>query len=149
MQESEEPTAEAEPECGRGLGLVGEARVVEAELLQRLAQVLELVTVDRIEPTEDHGLGVAVAVERNLGRVAGMGDRLARSGFTHVLDAGDQVAGLARAELGDRLVVGGAHADLVGLVLGAGLHEAELVVGSQHTVHHPHRADHPAVLVEV
>ena len=43
-----------------------------------------------------------------------------------VLDAGDEVADLARAELGDRRGHRAADADLDGLVLRAGLHEPEL-----------------------
>ena len=76
------------------------------------------------------------------------GDGLARAGLAHVLDAGDEVAHLAGAQALDRHVVGRADAHLVGLVHLAGLHEAKLAVRLQPSVHHPDRADHPAVLVE-
>ena len=54
MQEAEEAAAEAEAERGRGLHLVGEARVVEAELAHRGAQVLELGGIDREQAAEHH-----------------------------------------------------------------------------------------------
>ena len=64
VQQAEEAAPEAEAERARRLGLVGERRVVEAQLLERLAQVGELVAVDRVEPAEHHRLRVAVALER-------------------------------------------------------------------------------------
>ena len=96
------PQRKPKPEGARRLGLVGEARVVEPQLLERLAQVGELVAVDRIEAAEHHRLRVAVALERLGGRAAALGDRLAGAGLADVLDAGDEVADLARARAGDR-----------------------------------------------
>ena len=64
VQQAEEAAAEPEAERARRLGLVGERRVVEPQLLQRLAQVGVLVAVDRIEAAEHHRLRVAVAGER-------------------------------------------------------------------------------------
>ena len=56
MQEAEEAAAEAEAERGGGLHLVGEGGVVEAELADRGAQVLEVGGVDRKDAAEDHRL---------------------------------------------------------------------------------------------
>ena len=64
VQQPEEPAAEAEAERARRLRLVGERRVVEPQLLERLAQVGELVAVDRVEAAEHHRLRIAVALER-------------------------------------------------------------------------------------
>ncbi len=66
-KQAEEAAAEADAQRVRGLGLEGEAGVVELELVERVAQVGQLVAVDRVEAAEDHGLGVAVAGQR-LGR---------------------------------------------------------------------------------
>ena len=68
-KQAEEPAAEADAERVGGLGLEGEAGVVELELLERVAQVGQLVAVDGVEPAEDHGLGVAVAGQRLGGAV--------------------------------------------------------------------------------
>ena len=75
--------------------------------------------------------------------------RLSGAGLAHVLDAGDQVAHLAGAEVGQRDRNGRAGADLVGLVGGAGLHEPELGAGGDGAVHHPDGADDAPVLVVV
>ena len=103
--------------------------VVELELLEGVAQVGQLVAVDRVEPAEDHGLGVAVAGQRVGGAVLGRGHRLTGAGLAHVLDPGDEVAHLARAELVHRQGVGRAHPDLFDVVHGLGLHEAQAVAG--------------------
>ena len=67
VQQPEEAAAEAEAERARGLGLVGERRVVEPQLLERLAQVGVLVALDGVEAAEDHRLRFAVARERLAG----------------------------------------------------------------------------------
>ena len=68
VQQAEEAAAEAEAERLAGLGLLGQRGVVERELLERVAQVRELVGVDREEPAEDHRLDLAVAGQRLGGR---------------------------------------------------------------------------------
>ena len=47
MEEAEKAEAEAEAQRGRGLGLVIETGVVEAELGQAVAQMLEILGIDR------------------------------------------------------------------------------------------------------
>ena len=64
VQEPEKAAAEAEAERGGGLHLVGEARVVQPELADRGAQILEVGGVDREEPAEDHRLRRAEAGQR-------------------------------------------------------------------------------------
>src|SRR5215470_5585606 len=61
MEHAEEAAAEAVAEGQRGLGLEVESGVVEAELLQGVAQALVVRVLDGVETGEDHGLGVAVA----------------------------------------------------------------------------------------
>ena len=70
VQQAEEAAAEAEAERGRGLHLVGEAGVVEAQLAHRGAQVLELGGVDREEAAEHHRLRRLEAGQRLGGRAA-------------------------------------------------------------------------------
>ena len=64
VQEAEEAAAEAEAERLRRLGLVEERRVVELELLQRVAELRVLVAVRREQAREDHRLHVLVAGQR-------------------------------------------------------------------------------------
>ena len=49
VQQAEEAAAEAEAERGRGLRLEEERRVVQPQLLERVAQLRVLVAFDRIE----------------------------------------------------------------------------------------------------
>ena len=98
VQQAEEADPEAEAERGRTLGLVGQRRVVELQLLERLAQFVEVVAVDRIEAGVDHRVGVPVATQVGLCRAVFEGDGVADAGLAHVLHAGDQVADLADAE---------------------------------------------------
>ena len=64
VQKAEKPATEPEPERLGRLGLEGEAGVVQPQLLERVAQLGKLVTVDRVEAAEHHGQRVAVALER-------------------------------------------------------------------------------------
>ena len=125
VQQPEEPAAEAEPERVGGLGLPAERRVVQGQLLERVAQVRVAVGVDREEPAEDHRLDVAVAGQ-GLGRAAELRrERVADAQLRHVLDARDEVADLAGAQLGRRDLARREEADVVDLGLGAGDHRAD------------------------
>ncbi len=84
--------------------------------LERLAQVRVFVAVDRIQPAEHHRLRIAVAGERLRGSCL-VGHGLTDLGFADVLDAGDQIPDLARAERGDRSRRGQTYADLLGVVI--------------------------------
>jgi hypothetical protein len=64
VQQAEEAAAEAEAERLRGLRLVVERGVVEVQLLQRLAQRLVLVGLDRIKAGEDLRLDFLEAGQR-------------------------------------------------------------------------------------
>ena len=125
MQQPEEAAAEAEAERGRGLHLVGEARVVEAKLAHGRAQILELGGVDREQSAEHHRDGRAEAGQRLAHRLAVVGDGVADAGVGHFLDRGGEEADLAGAELLDVHHLRREHADAVDLVGGAGAHHAD------------------------
>ena len=59
------------------LGLEGEARVVERELLQGGAEILELVMGRRKEPAEDDRHGLLIARQGGSSRTRHLGDRVA------------------------------------------------------------------------
>ena len=67
VEEAEEAAAEAEAERGAGLHLEAEGGVVEAELVEAVAELLEVVGVDREEAAEDDRLDELEAGQR-LGR---------------------------------------------------------------------------------
>ena len=96
VQQAEEAAAEAEAERVGGLRLPAQRRVVERQLLERVAQLRIVVVVHREQAAEHHRLDVAVARQR-LGRLVRLGrQRVADGELRDVLDAGDQVAHLAR-----------------------------------------------------
>ena len=132
--------------CGR-LGLEGEAGVVELQLLEGVAQVGQLVAVDRVEPAEDHRLGVLIAGEGLGGAVHGGGHRLTRAGLADVFDPGDEVADLSGAEHLHRDSYRRAHAHLLHVMHGVGLHEAETGIGVQRAVDDPDGTHDASILV--
>ena len=67
MEQAQEAAAEAEPERLGRLRLPGERGIVEDELLERVAEVLVAVGVDREEAAEDDRLDLAIAGERRRG----------------------------------------------------------------------------------
>ena len=71
------PLDPTEPERVARLGLEGDRGVVELQLVERVAQLRQLVAVDGVQPAEHHRLGVAVPRERLDGGLLGVGDRLA------------------------------------------------------------------------
>ena len=70
VEEAEEAAAEAEAQRGAGLHLEAERGVVEAQLVEAVAELLEVVGVDREEAAEDHRLDELEAGERRRRRGA-------------------------------------------------------------------------------
>src|SRR5215472_4654136 len=125
VEHAQKAAAKAVAEGERGLWLVVEGGVVEAELLQSVAQALVVRVLDGIKASEDHGLGVAVARAGRRGRAEHVGDRLAHLGVGHPLDGGGEETDLARAELFHLAHVGSEDADLLHLVRLAVRHEED------------------------
>src|SRR5439155_15392695 len=91
VEEAEEAAAEAEAQCGAGLHLEAERGVVEPELVERVAELLEVVGVDRKEAAEDHRRDQFEAGEGGGGRGLRAGDGVADPGLGDLLDlAGDE-----------------------------------------------------------
>ncbi len=101
VQEPEKAAAEAEAERRARLHLVGKAGVVQPELSDRGAQILEIRGVDRKEPAEHHRLRRPETRQRLGGRAAVVGDGVADARVRHLLDGAGEEADLARAELAD------------------------------------------------
>lgn len=70
VQQTQEATPEPETQRHRCFRLIGQRRVVEPQLVQGIAQIGVVRTVDGIQPRVDHRLGLAVAGQRLLGAVA-------------------------------------------------------------------------------
>ncbi len=145
MQEAQEPAAKAEAERGGAFHLVGEAGVVEPQLADALAQLLELGGVDREQPAEHHRLDFLVARQR-LGRAAlDRGDGVADAGLLDLLDLRGDEADLAGAQFGQLDTLGGEGADAVDEMLRAALHEAHVEALFEHPVDDAHEDDHAEI----
>ncbi len=146
VKQAEEADTEAKAERRGGLGLPDQRRIVDVQLLERVAQVLVVLVVDGEQTRVDHGLGLTVARQR---RVAGLAHEVAHVHGLRVLETGDHEADLAHAERVERELSRAAHADAVDEELLAALHHAQVVALLDLAVEDAHRGDHAAVLVEV
>ena len=148
VQQAEETAAKAEPQSLRNFRLVMQRRVVELELVERVAQRLVLIGFDRVEAREHLRLDLLETRQRR-GRGA-IGERhgVADLGGVDLLDAGDDEAYIAGGKLvaADRL--GREHAHLFATVDRARRHQQDLVLGLQHAVDDPHQHHHADVIVE-
>ena len=141
VEQAEEAAAEAEAEGGRGLHLVGEAGVVEAQLAHGGAQFLELGGVDREKAAEDDGLRRLEARQRVRGRALVLGDRVADARVGHFLDRAGEEAELARAELVDGEHLWREDAGALDEVFCVGLHHADGLALLQAPVDDAHQHD--------
>ena len=141
MQQAEEAAAEAEAQRGAGLHLVAEARVVEAKLAHRGAQILELRGIDRKQPAEHHRNGRAEAGQHFGDGFAVVGDGVADAGVGDLLDRRGDGADLARAELVDRRQLRREHAGAVDVIGRVGPHHADALALLQGAVDDAHQHD--------
>src|SRR5206468_12798972 len=126
VEEAQKPAPEPKAERGRGLHLEAERRVVEAELVEAVAELLEVVRVDREEAAEDHRLDELEAGQSLSGWPAGIGDGVADARLGDFLDLRGDEADLAGAELLQLLDLGAEAADAVDQMRRARGHEADL-----------------------
>ena len=145
VQHPEEPDPEAEAQRRGRLRLVDQRGVVELEPVERVAQGGVVGPVDRVQPGEDHRLGVAVAGERRRGRLGGVGDGVADPALADVLDAGDEVADLPDPETLRRHRLRRDHADLEQVVGGPRRHHDDPLTRVEVAVDDPDVGDDAAV----
>ena len=100
VQQAQEAAAETEAERRRRLGLARERGVVEAQLVERVAQILVARRIGREDAGEHHRLGRLEAGQRLVAGRAGLGDGVAHARVGHLLDGRREEADLARPELG-------------------------------------------------
>ena len=135
------PQRKPKPRAALDLRLEVERRVVQPQLGEQFAQLLELGGVGR-EQAAEHHRHRGLEARQHLGRgLAVVGDGVAHLAVGDGLDAGDDEADLARPQLGHVLGLGREHADLVEIVGGGGRHHADAQALPQHAVLHPHQGD--------
>jgi hypothetical protein len=101
VEQPEESAAEPEAERHRALRLVRERRVVEMQLLERLAQERIVLAADRIDAREHEALGGLVTRQWAGRRARVARDRVTDLGLAHVLEPGRHVPDLPGGELPD------------------------------------------------
>ena len=99
VQQPKESAAEAETKRHGGLRFIGKRRIVEDELIQRIAQGFIIRTVRRIDAAEYHRVCLLVARERFLRGVRHIGDGVTHLGFGDAFDGSSNITDLARSKL--------------------------------------------------
>src|SRR6266852_5830282 len=145
VEHAQEAAAEPVAEGERGLGLEVERAVVELELLEGVPESLVVRILDRVEPREHHGLGVAIAGAGLGRRPQDVGDGLPHLRVGHALDRGGQVPDLAGGQLLHRPHVGGEHPDLLDFVRLAVRHEEDAHAGPHAAVDEADVDDHALI----
>src|SRR5438105_850458 len=116
VQQAEEPAAKSETQGDRRLGFVMQRRVIQLQLGERVAELLILLGVGRIESREDHRLDIAIAGQQCDVTVLGIEHRIARPDLPHAAHVRHEVADFAGLELLRGLVAELEVADFVDLV---------------------------------
>ena len=147
VEQSEEPAAKAEAERDRRFGLEEERRVVETKLLERLAQLLIPMSLDRIQSGEDHRLERLEARIWLGRRTVGLGDRVTNLRIADDLDSTGEEADFARAQFVHQHRLRREDPDLIDLVILRRRHQSNLHVRLDHAVDHPNDDDDAAVRV--
>ena len=111
------PQRKPKPSADRRLRLVEERRVVQAQLLERVAQLGVLVPLDRVEAGEHHRLQLFEAREGLDRRPCRFGDRVADLRVADLLDVRDEKSHLAGAQRVHRHRLGREDAELLGIVV--------------------------------
>ena len=148
VQQSEEAAAEAEAECAGDFRLVVQRGVVEAQLGERIAELLEVIRVHRKQPREDARLDLLEPRQRRRGRAVFQGDRVPDRCAVDLLDAGHHEADVAGGELALDHRLGREAPEAIDDVAAAGGHHADLVAAAQRAVDHAHQRHDPDVVVE-
>ena len=147
VEQPEEAAPKAEAERRRGLRLEEERRVVQPQLLQRVAQLRILAAFDRVQTGEDHRFADLEAGERFRRGARRLGDRVPDLRVRDGLDSGEDESNLADAKLLDHRRLGREHADLIDDVLLPLRHQPDLHARTDDAVDQAGQDDHAAIRV--
>ena len=147
VQQPQKAAAEAEAKRGRSLHFGAEAGVVQGQFLDRVAQRLEIVRIDRKQPAEHHRLRGFETRQGGGGGLFLVRDRIADTGVANLLDGCGENADLARPQFRDVLHRRRQHRQLVQPVGGAGLHHLDLIALADGAVHDPDHHDDAQIAV--
>ena len=148
VQQPQETAAKPEAERSGHFGFEMQRRVVQFQLLERVAKLLVVVRTHRKQPREHPRLNLLESGQRLLGRIGLEGDGVAHRRAVDFLDARDDEADLA----GEQGIAGHRFRreppQLVDRVTASGRHDADLGARLQRTIHDPHQRDDADIIVE-
>ena len=133
VQQPQETATESKSQRHTRLGREGERGIVELQLLERGAQVLEILGLDGIHTSKHHGLHFLKSLDGTLTRALHMGNGVAHTHFHRVLDARNDVAHIAGTQLVARRECQFEHTHLIDVIFLASvdkLHEVVLADGA-------------------
>ncbi|MNZ36217.1 hypothetical protein D3C78_536310 [compost metagenome] len=148
MQHAEEAATEAEAQGVGAFRRVLQRRIVEGELLQRLAEVFEVVGADREQAGVHLRLNALEAWQHVDVRRRAQGQGVAHWRTVNVLDAGDDEAYFTGLQVNGRGVFRVEYTDAVHQVDLAGGLDQDLVALLHAAVAHAHQGDNAQVVVE-
>ena len=122
--------------------------IVEMQFLQRVAQGVVLVRLDRIQTREHLRLDFLEAGQRLRSGPVSQGDRVAHFGSLDILDARDDEPYFARRKLFSWLRFWRKHTDLFAQMHGTGRHQLDFILRLQAAVHYPHQHHYADIVVE-
>ena len=142
------PQRKPKPSATEDFWLEGEARVVQPQLLQSIAQHRMLVRVDRVETGEDHALDVFESRQRFGSGIVDRRDRVADLRVGDVLDGRDEEADFAGGELLELNGLRRHYAHRLDVERLAVRHDLDLVALTKPSVDDAREHNHAAVRIE-
>ena len=103
MQQPEETTAEAKAKRNRALGLESEGGIVKLKFLQRSTEVLEALTLYRVQPSEHHRLYFLKALDSRGSTAHDMGNSISDLHLSAGLNTRNNVANIPCADFLPRI----------------------------------------------
>ena len=148
MQQPEETATKTKTQCLRYFWLVLQGRVIQLQLLQRVAQCFILVRLHREQPGEHLRLHL---LEARQGRSSGLvhqRDGVTDLGIFQLLDTRNDKTHLPRRQRFTRLRLGREYTDVFDEMLRTGRHEQYPVLGTQAAAEDAHQHHHTHVIIE-
>ena len=149
VKEAQEAAAEPEAERDRALGRIGEARVVEMQLLERVTEQRIVLATDRVDAREHEAIRLLVAREGFVRRPRHGRDGVADLGVADALEPGRDIADLARDQVPDGHELRPEDAELERVGLGATPHQTDRVAVTDRPLGEADVDDHALVRVVV
>ena len=145
VKQPEKPAPEAKAERGGSLRLEGEGRIVQRQLLKRLAKAGEIICIHREQSAEDNRHRRLEPRKRLLAGAALFGDGVADTRVGNRLHPGINEADLTRAKLVHRRRLRREHPDPFDDMRRTGAHHPDFHTLLDLAMAHPHQRHHAEI----